>query len=45
MNPRYAHINYDRLHRSAEIIFRMVMVRLRVNLKTHLRESARRCGV
>ncbi len=38
---RYATVNYDRLHRYAEVIFRMIMVRQHVILK-RLVEGPRR---
>lgn len=45
MKPRYAYLDYNRSHACAELIFRMLMLRLRCRLATYLRESARRCPV
>jgi hypothetical protein len=33
MTPRYAYLNYDRSHVTAEIIYRMLMTRIRLKLR------------
>lgn len=38
---RFQVINYDQAHRTAEIIFRCVMIRLGCRLAPYLRESKR----
>ena len=45
MTARYQYLNYDQSHRTAEIIYRMLMTRLRCRLASYAGEGPRRSAV